>query len=189
MTAAAVAYQKTHPEKKRAADQRYYQKHKDESAEYKKNWRKENQEKYKANNKEYYQKKKETIKDRAKKWYVENKERIRLITAEYRKNNAEVIKERKAKYSKNNRDKRNAMEQKRRAIKKGNGGKYTHSEFIELCNKFGNKCLMCNRSDVRLTVDHVIPLSKGGLNVIENIQPLCLSCNSKKHDKIIDLRY
>ena len=38
-----------------------------------------------------------------------------------------------------------------------------------------------------LTVDHVVPISKGGSNDISNIQPLCCNCNSKKNAKQIDL--
>jgi len=31
-----------------------------------------------------------------------------------------------------------------------------------------------------MTIDHVVPLSKGGTNYIWNLQPLCRSCNSKR---------
>jgi 5-methylcytosine-specific restriction endonuclease McrA len=39
-----------------------------------------------------------------------------------------------------------------------------------------------------LTEDHVVPLSLGGSNDIDNIQPLCKSCNSSKRGRHIDYR-
>lgn len=72
--------------------------------------------------------------------------------------------------------------------KRGDGGKITSKEWEELCRKYGNKCLCCGRRDVKLTLDHVIPIKLGGKNIVENAQPLCKSCNSKKNAKHIDYR-
>ena len=45
---------------------------------------------------------------------------------------------------------------------------------------YGHRCLRCGSRDELLTVDHVIPLSLGGANSIDNIQPLCEGCNLLK---------
>ncbi len=66
-------------------------------------------------------------------------------------------------------------------------GKFTPTEWSNLCSKYDNKCLCCGERK-KLTVDHVVPIALGGANTIDNIQPLCLSCNSKKNKKIIDYR-
>ena len=60
--------------------------------------------------------------------------------------------------------------------------------FKHICNQYGNKCLCCGRADVKLTVDHVIPLSRGGADSVKNIQPLCHVCNAKKHTRKTDYR-
>lgn len=67
-------------------------------------------------------------------------------------------------------------------------GSFTQDEWDVLCDYYGKKCLSCGRTDAKLTVDHVVPLSVGGTNSIENIQPLCGSCNSSKGTKTIDYR-
>lgn len=67
-------------------------------------------------------------------------------------------------------------------------GSHTQGEWELLKIQYGFKCPMCNKiePEIKLTQDHIIPLSKGGSNYIENIQPLCGRCNSIKKDKLID---
>lgn len=57
---------------------------------------------------------------------------------------------------------------------------YTAEEWQEKEKEFSYSCAYCGSSAL-LTCDHIIPLSKGGRNIISNIVPACLSCNSSKN--------
>lgn len=52
-----------------------------------------------------------------------------------------------------------------------------------LINKYGNICHLCGEpiTDMKqVTVDHVIPISKGGADTLDNMRPAHESCNRKK---------
>jgi len=86
-------------------------------------------------------------------------------------------------YVKNNPELISHLKARRYAREKNAKGSHTLEEWENIKKKYSDKCAICLK-DRKLTKDHIIPLSKGGTDYIENIQPLCRSCNSKKNDKI-----
>ncbi|MBE5740897.1 MAG: HNH endonuclease [Clostridiales bacterium] len=51
----------------------------------------------------------------------------------------------------------------------------------------GFRCCICGataKDGVKLEVDHIIPVSKGGKSTMNNLQTLCERCNRGKRDKL-----
>ncbi len=46
-----------------------------------------------------------------------------------------------------------------------------------------HRCQYCGRSDVTLTVDHVLPKARGGTDTWENLVCACVHCNNRKGDR------
>jgi 5-methylcytosine-specific restriction endonuclease McrA len=50
----------------------------------------------------------------------------------------------------------------------------------------GWRCVYCGTTAGRLTLDHVVPRSRGGESVWENVVTSCAPCNLRKGDKLLE---
>ena len=109
---------------------------------------------------------------------------------EYRKrvyilNRAEVL-EKNKKWKRDNPEKAKALrtdaKRRDRARRKGAEGSYSIKDFEAKCLEFDNCCAYCGSRE-KLEPDHVVAISKGGTNYIDNIIPACHTCNVRKGNK------
>ena len=174
---ASRKYQASHREKTRAYDKKRYSKERDRRTKNAREWKKQNPDKVlrysRTSGKEWHTQNKERANEMQRKRYLVNPIKNLLASLRWKKEHPEENRQ---------------LVRHRQAKKREAEGKITAKEWIDLCNKYGNKCLCCKRTDVKLTLDHVLPLKLGGKNIISNAQPLCGSCNSSKGARHIDYR-
>ena len=49
---------------------------------------------------------------------------------------------------------------------------------------YNYRCAHCGTTN-NIEIDHIIPITLGGTNTIENLQPLCRSCNASKGGRYV----
>ena len=54
----------------------------------------------------------------------------------------------------------------------------------EVFREYGTACSYCGYEDPVMTVDHIIPRSKGGLDIMENLLPACRKCNYSRGNRM-----
>jgi 5-methylcytosine-specific restriction endonuclease McrA len=100
----------------------------------------------------------------------------RASSKEYRKTNHDKIRSRKRKY--------------RKTLRGVVSEPYSN---LEIAERDGWRCQLCRRKvDRRLkhpdlmsmSIDHIVPISRGGTDVRSNVQLAHFSCNSKKNNKV-----
>lgn len=152
-------------------------------------WTQNNQEKTKTTRKIYKENNRDKIIASRRKYYYANKEHVNARSREYYYQNRERI----LTYYKENPEISRKEKRKRRALVRNNGHvPYTEQQVLDM---FGTKCYLCN-IEIDLTaprstripgwenglhIDHVVPISNGGPDMIENVRPTHGSCNLKKH--------
>jgi 5-methylcytosine-specific restriction endonuclease McrA len=58
-------------------------------------------------------------------------------------------------------------------------------DWLGMLRRHCGRCAYCDRRTDRLTMDHVIPISRGGRHAIGNLMPICKHCNSSKGPKLL----
>ena len=133
------------------------------------------------------------------KWHAQNRERVRLVKQRYeaRLKRLAPWKLKEWRLAKNLRKlARDGISYSREATRRRRvrimaaGGDHSEEDFQALLAFCGYACVHCGVSEpfVSMTEDHVVPIVRGGEDYLENIQPLCPKCNSRKHAKVADYR-
>ncbi len=108
-----------------------------------------------------------------RRYYQEHREELLQKALHYQRDHPEVVSTRN----------RNRLAREHTAL-----GSHTTEEFLILCKYMEWRCTYCG-CDLTLTTvtaDHMIPLSRGGSNAIDNLTPSCLSCNASKGAKTVE---
>lgn len=129
---------------------------------------------------EYYKKNIERIKKRHKKWYREHFEEYKESKKAYNKKYEKQYPER-SQFSSNR-----YWSRKRNSDVKGS---FTFKQWQTKKKQYHYCCAYCGiiekeairTQGYRLTIDHIVPPSRGGSDYISNIVPACKHCNSSKN--------
>lgn len=153
-------------------------------------WRAANKDRVAELNREFYETNRAERLEYHRQYRQTNKERIKQLINRFCRERPDYHRNYNREWARANPDKIRAKDNARRAFKMGSSETFTAVEWKALKERYDYTCLRCGRREpeIELTVDHIVPISKGGAGTIDNIQPLCKLCNSAKHDAIIDYR-
>lgn len=173
--------------RRRMTNHAYYHRNKGRIKAEKQRYRLRNRARIAAQKRRYYHEQSASHRARANRYYEQHKELFQKWSRESRLRHTDRNKERAQQWRTNNPHVIKALRARRKARLRNAAGRFTGKQWQALCEWFGNICLCCG-APPPLTVDHVIPLISGGSNDISNVQPLCGSCNFRKHTKTHDYR-
>ena len=142
----------------------YYLRNREEFLLKAKQYRKANPEKRKAAAQRYAKRHPEVLRAKSQRYFERHPERRKAIDKRYAQSHPATIRVR------NNR---------RKARLAGVLHSLTVQQWEAILTLHGNRCAYCGRDDVRMTQDHVVPITRGGGHTADNVVPACLSCNSK----------
>lgn len=139
---------------------------------------------YREYKREWYQKNRQKEIERCKKYNKENPEVARDSMRRLRNRESDRMRKYTRDYRKNNPDKATAWDNNKRAKRRHQISisiGVTPDQWTGIKERYSNCCAYCGRKSDRLQMDHIVPLSKGGLHEPGNICPACQFCNGSKN--------
>jgi len=134
----------------------------------------------KEKSKEYYLKNKNKIIKRTADWSKNNRDRVNKSRRENRKNNPYRI-QAEIEYRKKSIHLKRANEAKRKAIKRKSSSVLTDSQKQIIASFYNQAIRLENRFGIKFHVDHIVPLSRGGMHIPTNLQVMPASINISKN--------
>jgi 5-methylcytosine-specific restriction endonuclease McrA len=133
----------------------------------------------------------EKSREKCRRWRENNPERAREVLAAYKERNPDAIREAGRRHYYKDLDASRAAVRnrisRRRARMRDNGVFAVTTKDVRRI--LAMPCAYCGSTD-EPTLDHVIPISRGGRHSVGNLQCLCAHCNFTKHDKLtVEFRY
>lgn len=121
--------------------------------------------------------------DKQRQWVKECDERHKLdrkaAKAAYYQDKKDYIDARNKAWKELHPDQVRIYDGRRRAAERKAPATLTAAEWLAVLTTHGRFCDYCGSTD-NLELDHVVPLSRGGHHVKENVTPACRSCNRSK---------
>jgi 5-methylcytosine-specific restriction endonuclease McrA len=147
------------------------------------------QPKCKRCNKLYYQENNAKINKRIRGHYNKNKNKIAKYHKWWSKKNRDGIRKNHKAWRTKNPEKaranRRASGHKRREWCIINGNNTLTSKDVYRLLRTSDNCFYCKKLCEEKHIDHIIPVSRGGQNCLENVVVACTTCNLNKGNKLI----
>jgi hypothetical protein len=107
------------------------------------------------------------------------------MAVSWSKRNPDNIKEIIKRYKINHPDRIREVNRRTKALRRKNERKqWTPKDWDRLVARYSGCCAYCGENK-ELTLDHIVPVSRGGRHAAGNFLPACRSCNSSKSSKFL----
>jgi len=194
-------WRQSNPDRMRELSRRHYESNRDKAIqrsrlwrlanpdkmrEHRRRWRRLNPKNSREMSRRYYNANREKSIEAGRKWRQANQNLMRVFCRRWHAANPENVRERNRR--------RNAW---KRAARQRALVPVTRAQIDARFGLWSNRCAFCgvaadhqrNRGYERLTVEHVLALTKGGLDEAPNILPACSTCNSSKNNSPVETWY